>query len=64
MPRQTTAATDERRLRPAGDLLQRRREAPHCGHIVFFDVSLKKTMALVLGLSQSRQIRARERRGT
>lgn len=62
MPRQTTAPTDEKRQRQAAELLQRLREAPHCGHIVFFEFPM--TMALVIEHSKDRRNRKRERRGT
>ena len=63
MSRREAEPLDDKRQRTMDELIRKIQEAPHCGHLLFFDVSISRTMAVVAEQAKSRRAGKRAKRG-
>lgn len=63
MSRRETEPLDDQRQRARDELMRTIREAPHCDHLLFFDVPVSRTMAVVAEQAKARRAGKRAKRG-
>jgi hypothetical protein len=63
MSRREAEPLDGKRQRTMDELKRKIREAPRYGHLLFFDVPVSRTMAVVVEQAKSRHAGKRVKRG-
>lgn len=63
MSRRVIKPLDDQRQRARDELMRTIREAPHCGHLICFDVPVSRTMAVVAEQAKAHRAGKRAKRG-